>query len=156
MAASSKKRKAQILDEGSPIPIRKRKNTVRKQVNGSKSSLSPNTDDNNSHDAENGGSTLFDAQKEEILFQVKCPAASDIGKKRKSKADIFGPVSEDGGFSELQIKYTITPGSEWSNLRQYRNFIGKMETHRPFLYKGLTDTYRSWGAKVFDGRNGLH
>lgn len=127
MAASAKKRKAQVLDEESPIPIRKRKNAVKKQVNGGKSPLSPSATEENGHEVENGESSMYATQKEEILFQVKCPAASDSAtKKRKSRADTFGPVSEDGGFPNLAINYTITPGSEWSSLRQYRNFIGKL------------------------------
>ena len=57
-------------------------------------------------------------------FRVECPAHSN---KRKSKAvvDVFGPEYEDAGFKDLDITYTVRPGSAWSTLKQYRNFIGK-------------------------------
>ena len=52
------------------------------------------------------------------------PAHSNM---RKSKAvlDVFGPEYEDAGFRNLDITYAVRPGSAWSILIQYRNFIGK-------------------------------
>lgn len=119
MAASAKKRKAQALEEDSSLPNRKRKSGAKKQVNGGKMS----SVENNGHITENG--EMFATQNEEAMFTVKCPSASGAAlKKQKAKLDLFGPAAEDGGYQQLAINYTITPGSEWANLRQYRNFIG--------------------------------
>lgn len=56
-------------------------------------------------------------------FKVECPAHPH---KRKSKVvdDVFGPEHEDGGFKNLDITYAVRPGSAWSALKPYRNFIG--------------------------------
>jgi hypothetical protein len=57
-------------------------------------------------------------------FRVECPVHSN---KRKSKAfdDVLGPEHENGGFANLNITYAVRPGSAWSALKPYRNFIGK-------------------------------
>ena len=68
----------------------------------------------------------------EIPFRVECPAHPN---KRKSKAvdDVFGPEHEDGGLENLDITYAVRPGSAWSTLKPYRNFIGKHVHHMLFL-----------------------
>jgi hypothetical protein len=55
---------------------------------------------------------------------VECPAHP---KKRKSSAgdDVFGPEHESAGFANLDITYAVRPGSAWSSLKPYRNFIGE-------------------------------
>lgn len=57
-------------------------------------------------------------------FSVECPAHP---KKRKSNAgdDVFGPEHESAGFPNLDITYAVRPGSAWSSLKPYRNFIGE-------------------------------
>jgi hypothetical protein len=57
-------------------------------------------------------------------FSVECPAHP---KKRKSNAgdDVFGPEHESTSFPNLDITYAVRPGSAWSSLKPYRNFIGE-------------------------------
>lgn len=57
-------------------------------------------------------------------LSVECPAHP---KKRKSSAgdDVFGPELESAGFANLDITYAVRPGSAWSSLKPYRNFIGE-------------------------------
>ena len=106
--ALTKKRKASALeDDATPVK------------NGHKSSTSDQG--TKKEGAKKALEDIYDTG--ETPFRVECPAHS----KRKSKAvdDVFGPEHEDGGFENLDITYSVRPGSAWTTLKPYRNFIGK-------------------------------
>ena len=108
-APSPKKRKASALDDDTK-PIK----------NGHRSST-------DSHKIRKEQSEdIFDdvSETKEIPFIIECPARSNK-RKSKGKDDVFGPQIEDGGFKPLAVSYAIRPGSAWSNMKTYRNFIGK-------------------------------
>jgi hypothetical protein len=106
--ALTKKRKASALEEdASPVK------------NGHKSSSSDSIA--KKEEVKKIPDELYDT---DTPFRVECPAHPN---KRKSKAvdDVFGPEHEEAGFGNLDITYAVRPGSAWSTLKPYRNFIGK-------------------------------
>jgi hypothetical protein len=106
--ALTKKRKASALEDGTPVK------------NGHKSP-------NSGHGTKNEETKKIPDKVDDAAdtpFRVECPAHPN---KRKSKTpdDVFGPEHEDAGFENLDITYAVRPGSAWSSLKPYRNFIGK-------------------------------
>jgi hypothetical protein len=81
-------------------------------------------------------------------LSVECPAHP---KKRKSSTgdDVFGPEHESAGFANLDITYAVRPGSAWSSLKPYRNFIG--EHVLSILCMADLLILRSWRTKVLTG-----
>jgi hypothetical protein len=61
---------------------------------------------------------------ESTPFGIECPWRPKKKRKTSGEIDVFGPAVEDGGFNNLRIKYTIRPGSKWTGMKGYRNFIG--------------------------------
>ena len=107
--AFTKKRKASVLEEdGTPLK------------NGHKSPGSGHRIKN--EETKKRSDEVYETA--ETPFRVECPAHPN---KRKSKAadDVSGLEHENGGFENLDITYAIRPGSGWSALKPYRNFIGK-------------------------------
>ena len=121
MAPTSRKRKASTLeDDARPV----KEEAVEDGVNPAK----------NGHKSPSAERTMAKDQSQDIPedtydiavppFQIQCPARPH---KRKSKAvDDVHEAIEDGGFPHLAIKYTIRPGSIWTAMKPYRNFIGKL------------------------------
>ncbi|RMZ90785.1 hypothetical protein DV736_g1996, partial [Chaetothyriales sp. CBS 134916] len=61
------------------------------------------------------------SEMEKPGFTVQCPAKPPSQtESRKRVLDVFSD-SDTPGSAELQIDYTIRPGSEWSEMRRYRN-----------------------------------
>ena len=80
-------------------------------------------DDTKAIEEEDPGDQADEIGPGELTFEVRCPAIpSHKSGGKGQKRDIFGPESEDGGFPNLTTTYTITPGSIWGSLRQYRHF----------------------------------
>jgi hypothetical protein len=112
----NKKRKASALEDGTPVK------------NGHKSP-------NSSHGTKSEETKKIPDKVDDAAdtpFRVECPAHPN---KRKSKTadDVFGPEHEDAGFENLDITYAVRPGSAWSNLKPYRNFIGKHPFYKRVL-----------------------
>ncbi len=102
---SNKKRKSNPTDD-SQIPSKKQ----RKQPDAAK-------DESFTSDP----STLV---ADEIPFTLESPVRnlSRKSKKRTVRDDVFGPQTEDGGFPNIKINYTIRPGKAWTDMKTYRNF----------------------------------
>jgi hypothetical protein len=114
--ALTKKRKASALEDGTPVK------------NGHKSP-------NSGHGTKNEEAKKIPDKVDDAAdtpFRVECPAYPN---KRKSKTadDVFGPEHEDAGFENLGITYAVRPGSAWSGLKPYRNFIGKHPLYKHVL-----------------------
>ncbi len=118
MAPTSKKRKASALeDDAKPVKEETLEDGVNPAKNGHKSpSAERNMPIEESQD--------MDYDVAVPPFEIQAPARPH---KRKSKAvDDVHEAIEDGGFPHLAIKYTIRPGSVWTAMKPYRNFIGKL------------------------------
>jgi hypothetical protein len=105
--ALTKKRKASALEEDA-TPVK----------NGDKSPGSDGTP--KKEEVKKTADNFYDTPDP---FRVECPVHPN---KRKSRVvdDVFGPEHENGGFQDLDITYAVRPGSAWSSLKPYRNFIG--------------------------------
>lgn len=110
MAPNSKKRKASELDNGDTQST--------KLANGHPS---PSTEPHQQTPP------LIGLDATEVPFKLTCPAKHVKLKKTKGgkQPDVFGPQDEDGDYPQLNIQYMVKPGSKWSELKPYRNFIGR-------------------------------
>ena len=106
---STKKRKANSFHE-SHAPSKKQRN----QSSSAKSQ--PLTSDS---------STIV---SDEVPFTLECPAlnTTKARKKQAAKDDLFVPEQEDGGFPNLRVNYTISPGKAWTDLKKFSNFSSKL------------------------------
>ena len=79
---------------------------------------------------------------EEIPFTLECPVRnlSKRSKKQTVRDDVFGPQTEDGGFPNLKINYTIRPGKAWTDMKTYRNFSSTFKSMRIRTGKANTDS----------------
>jgi hypothetical protein len=131
--ALNKKRKASALEEDA-TPVK----------NGQKS---PSADPTvKKEEVKKTSDELYETA--DTPFRVECPVHSS---KRKSKAfdDVLGPEREDGGFTNLNITYAVRPGSAWSGLKPYRNFIGK-----DVLPKLVLAISKIWGVTLANLHSG--
>lgn len=140
MAPSTKKRKANALDDDTkPIKTEKSVKTENdtNPVNPEKLEDDTNAEENG-HNTSNASHTMPEEESYDIVsgfadvpFTLSCPHRPN---KRKSKGpeeqEVTHPATEDGGFKDLTITYSVRPGryGAWTDLKAYRNFIGN-QTH---------------------------